>query len=56
MAMRQNSQAENDLQSHFAKIKEELSGYITKRIELFKLRSYEKTSIASSYEIGRAHV
>jgi protein-S-isoprenylcysteine O-methyltransferase Ste14 len=47
--MQNNPQLNNDLQSYFDQIKSDLSICLTKRLEWFKLSTYEKTAIASSY-------
>ncbi|NDW17826.1 hypothetical protein D0T53_02705 [Dysgonomonas sp. 216] len=39
----------NDLNSLFSSLKDDTSVYVEKRLRIFKLRAYEKTSIASSY-------
>jgi protein-S-isoprenylcysteine O-methyltransferase Ste14 len=45
----QNNQPNNDLQSYFDQIKNDLSVFLTKKLEWFKLSAYEKTAIAGSY-------
>ena len=48
--MRKTNQEEpKDLNSLFDSVKEDLSGYIEKRIDIIKLRIYEKASISGSY-------
>ena len=47
--MQEDSLNNKDLQAYFEQLKQDLSSYINKRIKLFRLRSYEKISITSSY-------
>jgi hypothetical protein len=47
--MQNNSHSNNDLQDYVDEIKNDLSDYLAKRLELFKLTAYEKTSVACSY-------
>ncbi|MDR1811061.1 MAG: phage holin family protein [Prevotella sp.] len=47
--MQNNNQSNNDLQSYFDQIRKDLSIYLTKRLEWFKLSAYEKTAMAGSY-------
>jgi len=44
-----NQDDTKDLQSLFDAVKDDLSGYIEKKLTLFKLRVYEKISISGSY-------
>lgn len=46
--MQKDNLENKDLTDYFNQIKEDLSGYISKRLELFKLSAYSKTSLAVS--------
>ena len=46
--MRKGNLENKDFKDYYDQIKEDLSGYISKRLELFKLSAYSKTSMAVS--------
>lgn len=46
--MQKDNLENKDLKDYYDQIREDLSGYIVKRLELFKLSAYSKTSLAVS--------
>ncbi len=49
--MQNKNQEEKDLKAYFDQIKDDLTGYISKRMELLKLKAYVKASKGASFII-----
>lgn len=47
--MQNKNQDEKDLKEYFDQIKDDLTGYTSKRLELLKLKAYGKVSIGASF-------